>query len=71
MPEISGPELAKQLLALRPTLRIIYMSGHAGEYLAQEGINSEGVALLQKPFSATVLEEKIRLVLSQSVATQA
>jgi len=71
MPETSGPELAKQLLAFRPTLRIVYMSGYAGEYLAQEGVNSEGLTLLQKPFSATALEEKIRLVLTQNVAAQA
>jgi PAS domain S-box-containing protein len=71
MPETSGPELAKQLLAVRPTLRIVYMSGHAGEFLAEEGVNSEGVTLLQKPFSATALEEKIRMVLSQNVAAQA
>ena len=71
MPETSGPELAKQLLAFRPNLRVVYMSGYAGEFLAQEGVNSEGVTLLQKPFSATALEEKIRLVLSQNVAAQA
>jgi PAS domain S-box-containing protein len=71
MPETSGPELAKQLLAFRPNLRVVYMSGYAGEFLAQEGVNSEGVTLLQKPFSATALEEKIRLVLSQNVAARA
>jgi len=71
MPETSGPELAKQLLASRPTLRVVYMSGYAGDFLAHEGLNAEGVTLLQKPFSATALEEKIRLVLSQNVAAQA
>jgi len=30
MPGVSGPELAKHLLSLRPGLRVIYMSGYAG-----------------------------------------
>ncbi len=64
MPGTTGPELAKQLLALQSTLRIVYMSGHAGEYLDEEGVNLKAVTLLPKPFTATALEEKIRQVLS-------
>jgi PAS domain S-box-containing protein len=67
MPEMSGPELAEQLLALRPGLKVIYMSGYAGEHLDEEGFAAEGAALLQKPFTAAVLEEKIRQTLSSSV----
>jgi two-component system, cell cycle sensor histidine kinase and response regulator CckA len=69
MPGTTGPELAKQLLASRRTLKIIYMSGHAGEYLAEEGVNSEGVSLLQKPFTAAALEETIRFILSHGFAS--
>ena len=68
MPGVSGPELAKNLLSLRPALKVIYMSGYAGEYLDDEGVSAEGVALLQKPFTAAALEEKIRQVLHQPVA---
>ena len=64
MPEISGPELAAHLLTLRGGLKVVYMSGYAGEYLDDQGINSEGASLLQKPFTAAALEEKIRQVLS-------
>ena len=67
MPGVSGPELAKNLLSLRPGLRVVYMSGYAGEYLHDEGVNADGVALLQKPFTAAALEEKIRQVLHQPV----
>jgi two-component system cell cycle sensor histidine kinase/response regulator CckA len=68
MPGVSGPELAKHLLSLRPGLRVIYMSGYAGEYLHNEGVNADGVVLLQKPFTAAALEEKIRHVLHLPVA---
>jgi PAS domain S-box-containing protein len=69
MPEISGPELAEHLLALRPGLKVIYMSGYAGEHLDQEGVNAEGSSLLQKPFTAAALEEKIRQALGAAVAS--
>ncbi len=68
MPGISGPELAKSLVALRPALRVVYMSGYAGEYLDDEGVSADGAVLLQKPFTAANLEEKIRQVLHQPVA---
>jgi signal transduction histidine kinase/ActR/RegA family two-component response regulator len=67
MPEMSGPELAEELLALRPDLKVIYMSGYAGEHLDEEGVSAEGASLLQKPFTAAALEEKIRQTLSSSV----
>lgn len=67
MPGVSGPELAKSLVALRPKLKVVYMSGYAGEYLDGEGVNADGAALLQKPFTAAALEEKIRQVLHQPV----
>jgi two-component system cell cycle sensor histidine kinase/response regulator CckA len=68
MPDMSGPELAEDLLALRPGLKVLYMSGYAGEYLDEQGVDSDGVALLQKPFTAAALEEKIRQVLNPAVA---
>jgi CheY-like chemotaxis protein len=68
MPGTSGPELAENLLALRPELKVIYMSGYAGEHLDQEGVNAEGSSLLQKPFTAAALEEKIRQALGTSIA---
>jgi two-component system, cell cycle sensor histidine kinase and response regulator CckA len=67
MPGGTGPELAKELLTQRPGLKVVYMTGYAGESLAEEGLNAEGVALLQKPFTAGALEEKIRQVLQQPV----
>ena len=69
MPEMSGPELAEELVSRRPDLKVIYMSGYAGEHLDQEGVHADGALLLQKPFTAAALEEKIRQTLGASVAT--
>jgi len=69
MPEMSGPELAEELLMVRPDLKVIYMSGYAGEHLDEEGVNAEGASLLQKPFTAAALEDKIRQTLRSSVSS--
>ena len=68
MPETSGPELAKLLLAMRPELRVVYMSGYAGEHLDKEGLNCEGALLLQKPFTVSALEQKIQEALRQPIS---
>jgi len=63
MPRTTGPELARQLLGIRPQLKVIYMTGYAGESLEEQGLAAEGCALLQKPFSAAALEARIRQVI--------
>ena len=65
MPDVTGPELARRLLALRPELKVIYMTGYAGESLEEQGLTAEGCALLQKPFTAVALEARIRQVMAQ------
>jgi CheY-like chemotaxis protein len=69
MPGVTGPDLAKQLLALRPELKVVYMTGYAGESLAEQGLGGDGVSVLQKPFTAAALEEKIRHGLGQTVSS--
>lgn len=63
MPEIDGPELAKTLCAVRPDLRVIYISGYTDDCLAPEGILEPGTVLVNKPFSVRVLSAKMREVL--------
>jgi two-component system, cell cycle sensor histidine kinase and response regulator CckA len=62
MPGASGPELAKQLLAERPALKVIYMSGYTEEAIAQHGVLQPGIAFLHKPFTADTLARKVREV---------
>jgi len=63
MPEMNGQELAKNLLALHPKLRIIYMSGYSGNVIARHGVLDEGVNFIQKPFSMQDFAAKVREVL--------
>jgi PAS domain S-box-containing protein len=62
MPKISGSELAARCLHLRPDLKVLYMSGYAPEVLEQ-GEALQQSAFVQKPFTARLLLEKLRLAL--------
>ncbi|RME69430.1 MAG: PAS domain S-box protein, partial [Chloroflexi bacterium] len=63
MPGLSGPELAEQLQASRPGLKVIFMSGYTEATVARHGILDDRVPYVQKPFSPTVIAYKIREVL--------
>jgi nitrogen-specific signal transduction histidine kinase/ActR/RegA family two-component response regulator len=63
MPEMSGPDLVRQLGALEPHLRVLYISGYADEAIVHHGILRTGAAFLQKPFSPDALVRKVRELL--------
>jgi PAS domain S-box-containing protein len=63
MPEISGTELAKRLVARNPALKVIFMSGYIGDAIVRSGIQEKDVGFLQKPFAPMILVRKIRDVL--------
>jgi two-component system cell cycle sensor histidine kinase/response regulator CckA len=67
MPGISGHELAKRLTARFAQVRVLYMSGYTYNVIAQDGNLESGVAFLQKPFTPSVLADKVREVLDAGV----
>ena len=66
MPEMNGSELAEQLQALSPHLKILFMSGYTGDIIAKQGVVGNGVNFIAKPFSLQSLAVKIREVLADS-----
>ena len=62
MPEMSGPELVRQIGTVRPKMRVLYISGHTEEAIALHGL-PESVAFLRKPFVSDSLASKVREVL--------
>ena len=67
MPGASGPELTRQLVERRPSLKVIYMSGYTEETIVRHGVLNPGIAFLHKPFSSETLGRKIRDVLDQGM----
>ncbi len=63
MPGMSGRELSEKVSKLRPRIRTVFMSGYTENVLSPEGVIGEGVAFLQKPFTANELAKKIHGVL--------
>ena len=63
MPDLNGRDLAAQLQALRPDMKVVYMSGYTDDAVVRHGILEEGIAYLQKPFTPASLARKVRLAL--------
>jgi CheY-like chemotaxis protein len=61
--DMSGPAVYEALRALRPSVRVLYMSGYADEAIVRTGVLDEGFPFLQKPFTPHDLAFKIREVL--------
>jgi CheY-like chemotaxis protein/two-component sensor histidine kinase len=63
MPGMSGPELAMRLVAERPELKVLYMSGYTESAITQQRLLGQGTAFIAKPFDASVLTRRVREVL--------
>ena len=59
MPEMNGRELAAQIVALRPGIQVLYVSGYPAEVVAARGVLEAGMHFLQKPYSLNILATAI------------
>jgi two-component system, cell cycle sensor histidine kinase and response regulator CckA len=60
MPGMNGRELAKRVVSLRPSIKVLYMSGYTENTISHNGTLDPGINLLQKPFNLQSLKEKVR-----------
>lgn len=63
LPNMSGFELVRCVHALRPSLPVLMMSGFTGESIAHQGLMSEKLSVIQKPFDSASVARKVREVL--------
>jgi two-component system cell cycle sensor histidine kinase/response regulator CckA len=64
MPKMSGRELADRLAALRPGIKVLFLSGYPEDAVLRQGVTQgKGRAFLQKPFTPAVLARRVREVL--------
>jgi response regulator RpfG family c-di-GMP phosphodiesterase len=63
MPGVSGRELARRMEALRPEMKLLYISGHPRETVLGEKLLENDAVFLQKPINLETLLTKVRELL--------
>jgi CheY-like chemotaxis protein len=63
MPRMGGPELAGELAASRPAMRVLLMSGYTEDDVVRRQVREQRVAFIQKPFSPGQLAARVRATL--------
>ena len=71
MPHMGGPELAERILASRPGIRVLFMSGYTDDALSDFTAVGGLPELLMKPFAAHELAGRVRTVLDRPAETGA
>ena len=67
MPRMNGLELAHEMLAENPRLRLMMISGYADDPQIVDKIKTKGVAFLAKPFGPESLVRNVRAVLDSPI----
>jgi len=63
MPEMQGDELARQVLAVEPDVKVLYLTSHADRLFETRAQLSPEEAYLDKPFTRGGLREAVALLL--------
>jgi PAS domain S-box-containing protein len=70
MPGMNGRTLFESLVAVRPALRVLYMSGYTADVIAHRGVFEPGTLVLAKPFTALPLLRRVREALGERGARE-
>jgi two-component system cell cycle sensor histidine kinase/response regulator CckA len=63
MPNLGGRQLAEQVQAMRPGVKVLFLSGYTDDAVLKHGINHAEFNFLQKPFSPITLANTVRQIL--------
>ncbi len=65
MPRMGGKALDEALRRQRPELPLLFMSGYAGQEVAERGLLNPDASFIQKPFSPQELVQRVRSLLDR------
>jgi CheY-like chemotaxis protein len=68
MPHCNGQELYYQIRDIRPSIKVLYMSGYAADVIAKHGVLEKDVTFVSKPFNVDTLIAKVRESLDHEVS---
>jgi PAS domain S-box-containing protein len=66
MPGANGRELGRRAQQLRPSLKILYMTGYSRNAVVHQGRLDDGVEFIQKPMTQADLSARVRQILDGS-----
>jgi two-component system cell cycle sensor histidine kinase/response regulator CckA len=69
MPELSGPDAFRQMVAMQPNLQVVFTTGYTSEAAALTSMLEKGASFLQKPYSQRSISQLIRSVLDHASVT--
>jgi DNA-binding response OmpR family regulator len=63
LPGVSGGELSRTAIGLRPEMGVVYISGLPKDIAVTKGLIGDDALLVKKPFTSELLIEALRLVI--------
>ena len=66
MPVMTGHELATEICAIHPDMKVLFISGYTNDEVVRRGITSKNAAFIQKPFAPHALLQRVREVLGNA-----
>ena len=66
MPHMNGKDLANRICAIRPFIKVVFVSAYSAELLFSNNLCPEGCDIIRKPFTKETLLNRIRQVWTTS-----
>ena len=63
LPDVGGRQVAENLLAIRPGLKVLFMSGYTDDIVLRQGVQEAAINFIPKPLTPASLAQKVREVL--------
>jgi CheY-like chemotaxis protein len=69
LPGASGGELSRAATELRPSMKVVYISGLPKDIAVSKGLIGDDALLVKKPFTSELLVEALRVVIAEKATS--